>query len=107
MRLPIDSKFVATALLGLLPLLIIMIVVARFLDPAAATVVGAVIGGVAVKVFEKLDYTPTFSFEVGVSRSVVSWFYGAIANVFARRVRFAQCGLRRSDLCEIPQRSLH
>jgi hypothetical protein len=81
-RVPLDGKFLATALLTLLVLVPVIILLSKFVGPEAATVAGTVIGAVAVKLFDKLDYEPTFNLELGAPNITAPWFLAATASVF-------------------------
>ncbi len=80
MKLPVDPKFLSTAGVTFLLLLVVILAVHAVAGPAAAGAAGAVVGAVAVKFFDKLDYTPTL--ELGAPRISAPWLYSIAAGVF-------------------------
>jgi hypothetical protein len=81
LKLSLDLKFLLTAALTFLVTVTIATVVYYVAGPGAATVAGTVMGGIAVKLFDKLDYSPTFDIEFTGARVSSSWLYSLLAAV--------------------------
>jgi len=82
MKLPVDVKFLVTAVV----MIILTVATIAFLNPILGTgpaAAGAtVIGLLTIKLLDKLDYNPSLSLDLGVPKLSVAWIYSALAAVF-------------------------
>jgi hypothetical protein len=81
MKLSVDARFLTTALITFSILVVAVVAVTALAGVPAAMVVAAAIGTVAVKLFDKLDYSPTFTFEAGAPHISAPWIYSVIAGI--------------------------
>jgi len=82
MKLSLDPKFLTTSITTFVVLVGAVVLLNKIAGPAAASVAGTVIGAVAIKLFDKLDYNPTFDIQFGAPRISAPWLYSAVAAVF-------------------------
>ena len=79
MRINLDTKFIATTIITVVILIVVVVLISTFVGSAAATVAGTVLGGILLKIFDKLDYTPTTHIEIG---SQTSQIMSTISGIF-------------------------
>jgi hypothetical protein len=80
MKTVLDLRFILTALITFFSLILIVVIVHAIAGLPAASVAGSVLGALAWKFFDQLDYVPTV--ELGTaSRSVLPLVYSAVASV--------------------------
>jgi hypothetical protein len=80
LKLSFDPKFLGTALLISLVLLIVVSIVNALAGTAAATVVGGLLAALSVKLFDKLDFHPSEEIQFGAPLISVPWLYSALAS---------------------------
>jgi hypothetical protein len=81
-KLSVDVKFLTTAAATFVLIVAAVAALNALAGTAPASVGAAVLGAIAIKLFDKLDYNPSFSLELGAPRISVPWTYSAIASVF-------------------------
>jgi hypothetical protein len=81
-KLSLDGKFVTTAAITLIVSVGVVVLVNGIAGQGAATAAGTIIGTVVVKLFDKLDYKPSFSVELGTPRISPHWIYSCVAAIF-------------------------
>jgi hypothetical protein len=81
MKIQVDGKFLATSFITMVLLVVVVIGVNAFAGLPAATVAAAVIGAVAVKLFDKVEYHPSGEVAFGSPLVSVSWIYAAVASI--------------------------
>jgi hypothetical protein len=79
MKVPIDQKFLASTTITLFVLLLVVVILNMLAGTAVAITVGSVLGGIAVKLSDKLDYSPTSHFEI---RSESSYILSSLSGIF-------------------------
>ena len=82
MKLPVDSKFLWTTSIILIVIALTVTLVNAIFGTTSATVTGGILGMVAIKLFDELDFEPSFTFEFGVPVISTPWMYSMIASVF-------------------------
>src|SRR5204862_2061285 len=81
-KFPVDVKFLTTAAATFALIVVVVAVLNLFAGLPAASVAASVLGAVAVKLFDKLDYNPSFAVEFGAPKISAPWLYSAVAASF-------------------------
>lgn len=82
MKISLDPKFLVTAVITFIILVVVIVLVNKFAGSAVASVAGTVMGGIALKLFDRLDYSPTIHYEVKSSSISISQVYSALVAIF-------------------------
>ena len=82
MKISIDLKFLTTAAATFILIVSAVIILNALAGIAPASAGAAVLGAIAIKLFDKLDYAPSFDIEFGAPKVSAPWIYSALAAVF-------------------------
>lgn len=82
MKLQLDLRFLTTAAATFVIIVVAVALLSTLVSTAAATAGAAVLAGIAIKLFDKLDYSPSLNVELGGPRISVSWLCSAMAAIF-------------------------
>ena len=64
MKIPLDLKFLATATITFFIILLVVHILNKLAGTPVATVAGGILGMIAIRFFDKLDYSPTSKLEI-------------------------------------------
>lgn len=81
MKLAVDPKFLGSTLLICAVLLAVVAAVNYAAGSAAATIVGVLLAAVSVKLFDKLDFSPSEEIVFGAPLLSLPWIYSAAVSV--------------------------
>ncbi|MGA3287620.1 MAG: hypothetical protein ABSD46_09350 [Bacteroidota bacterium] len=80
MKISIDLKFLATAIISLAIIIASITLLNYLFGPTVASVVGTILGVVALRAFDKLDYTPTVKLQTPAYNSDL--FLSIVISIF-------------------------
>lgn len=82
MKLSLDIRFLTTAGATFIVAVAAVALVNAVAGTTAAAAGAAVLGVITTKLFDRLDYTPSFNLEFGAPKISAPWIYSAVAAVF-------------------------
>ena len=88
MKIHLDLKFIATTVITFILLIVIVLLVNAIAGIPAASVVGTVLGGIILKLYDKLDYSPTVHFDLSEHMPIAPTIISGIFILYGSMIFF-------------------